>query len=112
MLSVHVATEEQIEKIIEKHLKRVYHCSYSHDDEDGIGFIWCSSSLLGIDHTTAVLSGLPILQWQVRGKSPMFFSLQKGGKRYDVYYPEGELLKRLKEITTKTIDAFSKGAEI
>lgn len=45
-VSVHVATDEQIEKILKKHLKRVYHCSYSHDSEDGIGFVWCSSSPL------------------------------------------------------------------
>jgi hypothetical protein len=42
----------------------------------------------------------------------MFFSLQKGEFSYQVSYPEGELLKRLMEITSKTIKDFNKGGQL
>ncbi|MCK9575508.1 MAG: hypothetical protein WC979_02065 [Candidatus Pacearchaeota archaeon] len=112
MLSVSNATAEQIERILEKHLNKVFHMTYSHDDEDNIGFVWCSSSITGINHYRANSLGVGILQWQFRGNTPCFFSLQKGGKRYDVSYPKDDLLKRLTELSIKAKRNFEKGGEI
>lgn len=112
MLNIVNCTKEQEEKILKKYLNRVYHCKYSYDGEDSIGFMWCSGSMFGTNRGTCVMNGLSILQWQVRKNTPMFFSLQKGDFSYQVSYPEGKLLKRLKEITSKTIENFNKGGQL
>jgi hypothetical protein len=105
-------TKEQEEKILKKYLNKVYHCKYSYDGEDSVGFMWCSGSIFGKNHGRCLTSDLSILQWQVRRNTPMFFSLQKGGFSYRISYPDGEFLKRLKEITSKTIEDFNKGGKL
>ena len=43
---------------------------------------------------------------------PTFFSLTKGGTRYDVYYPEGKLFENLKQINDKVIADWKEGSEL
>lgn len=112
MLNRTPASQDQIDKICHKHLKRVYGLKYSYDGEDDIGFVWCCTNPFISDHYNAVKMGVGILQWQVRNGEPMFFSFQKGSASYDVSYPNGKLYERLKKLSNKAKNNFWKGNQI
>ena len=105
------ANEDQIEKILKKHLFRVKDTSYTYDDKDGIGYIHCYSATRfgGYKYTPKDYCKMT---WQLRGNRPMFFSLHRENTRYDIYRPEGMVLERLIEISKKAVDKWEKGQEI
>lgn len=101
------ATKGQIKKIEDKYFSNINKllqstkCSY--DDEDEIYFI-------SVEHFINTSS----MSFQVRnnGTKPMFFSLSKGGTRYEVAYPEGKLYENLKRISDKVIADWKEGSEL
>jgi len=106
-LNVVQATKEQIEKIENKYFTNInkllqeVKCSY--DSEDNIYFI-----------TVPCFFNSSSMSFQVRnsGTTPMFFSLTKGGTRYDVLFPHGKLLYNLQSISDKAIAAWKEGSEL
>ncbi|MFW6311919.1 MAG: hypothetical protein ACOC1K_06765 [Nanoarchaeota archaeon] len=111
-VKVVTASDEQIEKIYKKHLKRVFNVKYTPGRDDNTGFVWCSSSPFGVTHYQSYRDNLGILEWQIRHGNPVYFQFQKGGMRYDVSYPSGKFRERLLEISKKAEKKFWKGAQI
>lgn len=111
MLPRIAASQEQIDKIIEKHLNEVFNISFKPNGKT-TGYVWCSSHPKGLNHGEATYYGLPILQWRLWDSRPMHFSLQIKDMSYDVNEPKGELYNRLKEIGLKAREDFWNGAEI
>lgn len=94
------ASEDQIKKILKKHLFWVFLIGYKYDDEDDIGFISCYN-IFGA-----------WIQFQWRDGVPMFFELQSSGIRYDIGYPKDKMLKRLTEIGKIAEKRFWKGGQL
>jgi hypothetical protein len=89
MLSIYPVNENDIITIIELLKRKPPESKYYYDSEDYLGFMY-----LKIDNT--------ILEWQDRGNNKMcFLGVQNRNDRYDLAYPEGELLKKLIEATDK-----------
>ena len=103
-LNVVVATKEQIEKIENKYFAEptalLDHTKCTYDQEDEIYFI-------RIKHPELAA----VMEFQMRSK-PTFFSLTKGGTRYDVYYPDGKLLEHLRFIGEIAIKNWILGSEL
>lgn len=96
------ATPEQIEKITDKYLcnpiNRFFRCSPSvaYDGEDKIYFV-------------TVVGATYKYEYQVRGRTPMFFGLIKGQTRYDVDEPSGKLLEYLSKESAKALASWKAG---
>jgi len=106
------ATDAQIAVILSKHLVNVFNLKYTYDEEDSIGFIWCSSVPEGKGHYQCIDNNYPIIQWCIQGGDVKYFSLIKGGVEYEIDNPEGDLLKRLKDISYQAIKEFNDGSQI
>ncbi len=111
------ASSEQIEKIYRKYVGRpVFHLGFSYNSDDSIGFVSCSSSILGTtDLLDREISFGVIMEWQMRGNYPCFFSLTKGNIRYDIHYPDkvNQLLyNRLQKLGQAAAKRFWKGGQL
>ena len=104
------ASEEQAEKLLNKHLKpimglnAVISKSFSYDSEDDIGFV-----------TLYTVTGKTV-SYQLRNDIPMFVSFTGFGNiRYDIHYPRElniEMFNVLKKYVIKAKNNFWKGGEI
>ena len=89
MLTIYSVNENDIITILELLKRKPSESKYSYDSEDSLGFMY-----LKIDNI--------ILEWQDRGNNKMcFLGVQNRNDRYDLAYPEGELLKKLIEATDR-----------
>jgi hypothetical protein len=97
------ASQEQIYKIYQKHLRfPVFSLKYSYDIEDNIGFV-----------SFYVFKGHKV-NYQIRNNKPCFveFEMMCSNIRYDIHYPEGKVYDRLKELGIKAQKHFWKGGQI
>jgi len=97
------ASDDQIKKIYNKHLKfPVFNLKYAYDDEDNLGFV-----------SFYVLCGHRV-EYQFRKQKPCFveFQMLSSKIRYDIPYPEGPIFDRLKKLGLKAEKNFWAGGEI
>ena len=98
------ASDEQIQKLYSKHIKKplVISKSFAYDDEDDIGFV-----------TLVTITGKTV-EYQLRGSIPCFVSVTGFGNiRYDINrnIPE-PLFSRLQKLGIEVKDRFWKGGQI